>query len=187
MKFARQYDGFGKKDVPKQLKLSQENNQTLKKLSDMYNTSESDILNEMLFLEKKKLDILDKVEEIIEKNKGCYIKTKLDQGKFIGYYPENMKAINGEILKDSWNNPVVLNRVAYEYIEIIIREAIIPSYKYLVEFRKTINIYENLNSPLLYSNFFNGTFNIGTFKELLNIFEELDINVYTISVDPIIS
>ncbi|MGK4199799.1 hypothetical protein [Fusobacterium sp. HC1336] len=185
MRFSKQDDGFGKKNVSKQLKLSQENNQALKKLSDMYNTSESDIINEILFLEKKKLDILDKVEEIVEKNKVCYIKTKPDQGKFIGYYPETMKNQMGETIKDHWQNPVVVNRVAYEYIEIIIREAIIPPYKYLVEFRKSINVYENFNSPLLYNNFFNGNWNITEFKELLNIFEELDINVYTISIDAI--
>lgn len=183
MRFSRKDDGFGKKDVPKQLRLSQETNQALKKLSDMYNTSESDIINEMLFLEKKKLDILDKVEKMLEKNKICYIKTKLDQGKFLGYYPEPMKNQIGEIIRDNWNNPVTINRVAYEYIEIVIREAIMASYKYFIEFRKNINVYENFNSPLLYSNFFTGNRNITELKELLNIFEELDIDVYTISVE----
>lgn len=183
MRLIKPEDGFGKKNIPKQLKLSQETNSALKELSEIYNTSESDIINKMLFLEKKKLDILAIVKEIVEKDKVCYIKTNPNQGKFIGYYPENMTNQMGEIIRDHWNNPVIVNRVAYEYIEIMIRKAIVTPYKYLVEFRKSVNVYENFNSPFLYNNFFNGNWNVTELKELLNIFEELDINVYTISID----
>lgn len=177
MKFLKKDDGFGKKEVQKQLRLSVDNNLTLKELSKMYNRSEADIVNELLFFETKKLALLDNFKKAFERKRTCRIETR--DGEFIGFYPERTEK------RDLWNTFTTENRLGYQFIRITVTESISPSYKYFVEYTRYINIYASMDKypqTPLYSNYFIGNRNIKEAKELLNILEELNIDIYSVDI-----
>lgn len=177
MKFLKKDDGFGKKEIQKQIRLSKDNNTTLRELAKLYNRSEADIVNELLYFETKKLAFLNNFKEVFEKKRFCEIRTR--DGEFIGYFPEKTNK------PDLWNNFTTENRLGYQFLSIMVSESRVPPYKYFVEFKKYINIYESMDKypqTALYSNYFTGNRNIMEAKELLNILEELNIDIYTIDI-----
>lgn len=179
MKFLKKDDGFGEKEVQKQLRLSVANNLTLKYLSKMYNRPEADLINELLYFETKKIAFLEKIKEVFEQKGSCQIASKV--GEFIGFFPERVEK------PGMWNQYTIENRLGYQFIKIVINKSMSSSYKYFLEYTKHINIYSSLDkyptNPLV-SNYFIGSRNIEGVKELLNVLEELNIDIYSVDIVP---
>lgn len=181
MKFTKNDDGYGIKEIQKQLRLSRSNNETLKSLTKIYACSAADIVNEFLHIETKKLENLEKIKKFLEEKKVCTVSNR--ELKFIGYFPESEKDLIGNPLLNEWGNPIIKNKFGYEKINITIRNSSIKDYNFIVEYYKNISIYNNITENPLYTSYYTMNYNLKNEKELLNLLEELNFDIYNILIE----
>jgi hypothetical protein len=178
MKFSRKEDGYGKKTKQKQFRLSNENESILTKLGEIYNRSETDIINELLFWEKKKMDIF---EENI-KNIALKERVMINFSRNIGYYPIVQNNENPIFIGNN-----IINKNAYEYNSILVEKSLDPNYSYFVQTSKSIIITnEQTNIQEGKFDFTGHGLYFKTEKELFSFFEDNNIDPENIAINKIL-
>ena len=159
MKFSTKRDqGFGGKKLPKQLRISENNLNTLRKLGSLYDKSDSELINEFLLVETNKLNIITKLIKKFEENGNCSIYNTTPT--FVGYY--NIQ-----------NNGFTESYLANMFIGLRITKSFNVDYKYSVFMEKRIDFSLAGQMPSR-SDYFNANMEVKNDRELVGLIETLD-------------